>query len=116
MKQMLGKRVIRHVLSDQQPLVAVTTVTNQVRQPPVPQLSNSPRLLLKKSSQFENYNKKERKINFNRAQMNTESKKEAHSELLGIRPGHLRELLHRDPPPILQPPFVHEIGRLLAAL
>ena len=68
----------------------------------MPHLSNSPCRLLKKIQPIRKNQQKEKKINFNRVQMNTESKKEAHSELFGIRPGHPRKLLHRDLLPILQ--------------
>lgn len=45
-KQMLGKSIIRHVLSNQQPLISITAVPNQIGQPLMPQLPYSPCLLL----------------------------------------------------------------------
>lgn len=47
MEQMLSESIIRHELSNKEPLISVTTITNQIRQPIMPQLPHTPCFFLK---------------------------------------------------------------------
>lgn len=112
---MLGKSVVRHELSNQQPLITITAIPYQIRQPPVPQLPNSPCLLLQTQEfEFSPSNQISTSISTKEIHRNTTTVL-LYRKLFGVRPRQLRKLLDGDPPAILQAAFVDNIRGFFAA-
>lgn len=116
---MLGKSIIRHVLSNQQPFISIAAVPNQIGQPPMPQLPNSPRLLLQHPKHKISHITQLPSVSIQNPNEQNESKsksKELYRKLFGVRPRQLGELLHRNPSTVVESALIDEIGGLLPAL
>lgn len=114
---MLGKSIIRHVLSNQQPLISIAAVPNQIGEPPMPQLPNSPRLLLPHPKyKISHITQLSSVYTQNPNEPNESKSKELYRKLFGVRPSQVGELLHRNPSTVVEAALVDEIGGLLAAL
>jgi hypothetical protein len=115
-EQVLREGVVGHELGHEQALVAIAAVADQVRQPRVPQPTDPFGLLLQ-PNQLPVNPISSRGLEFHETTKPQELAV-AYRELLGVGPGELGELLHRDgrASGALQLAPIDEVGGLLPAL
>lgn len=108
---MLCKSLIRHKLCHQQPLIALTAATYQIRQPLIPKLPHHSSLFLQSNQDPDHKSLKEQLPNHrNLPQI------ENYQELPRIRPSHAVEPLHSNLPIVVQHSSVDYVWGLLSVL